>query len=140
MLEHAQPITVLGDFGTQREMPANATDTLVFRRTLPLGASLTGTNIQNGGPAGDLLHQGRHPSRLVGIEQAQHPAADAHLQSARQGPDPAGVLGGHHVGGGQRIGQAPGGVGRLTQWRRTQEQTADGHARSLTMRVLRLSR
>jgi len=52
MLEHAQPITVLGDFGTQREMPQNATDTLVFRRTLPLGASLTGTNIQNGGPAG----------------------------------------------------------------------------------------
>lgn len=52
MLEHAQPITVLGDFGTQREMPANATDTLVFRRTLPLGASLVGTNIQNGGPAG----------------------------------------------------------------------------------------
>ena len=23
MLEHAQPITVLGDFGTQREMPQN---------------------------------------------------------------------------------------------------------------------
>ena len=33
MLEHAQPITVLGDFGTQREMPQNSTDTLVFRRT-----------------------------------------------------------------------------------------------------------
>ena len=52
MLDHAQPITVLGDFGTQREMPQNATDTLVFRRTLPLGASLTGTAIQNGGPNG----------------------------------------------------------------------------------------
>lgn len=46
MLEHAQPITVLGDFGTQREMPQNSTDTLVFRRTLPLGASLTGSNLQ----------------------------------------------------------------------------------------------
>jgi N4-gp56 family major capsid protein len=47
MLEHAQPITVLGDFGTQREMPMNATDTLVFRRTLPFGASTTGTTIEN---------------------------------------------------------------------------------------------
>lgn len=47
MLEHAQPITVLGDFGTQREMPQNSTDTLVFRRTLPFGASTTGTSIEN---------------------------------------------------------------------------------------------
>lgn len=47
MLEHAQPITVLGDFGTQREMPQNATDTLVFRRTLPFGATTTGTTIEN---------------------------------------------------------------------------------------------
>lgn len=48
MLEHAQPITVLGDFGTQREMPTNATDTLVFRRTLPFGASAVGTQIEGG--------------------------------------------------------------------------------------------
>jgi N4-gp56 family major capsid protein len=46
MLEHAQPITVLGDFGTQREMPQNTTDTLVFRRTLPFGASSVGTTIE----------------------------------------------------------------------------------------------
>ena len=46
MLEHAQPITVLGDFGTQREMPQNSTDTLVFRRTLPFGASTSGTTIE----------------------------------------------------------------------------------------------
>ena len=46
MLEHAQPITVLGDFGTQREMPQNSTDTLVFRRTLPFGASAAGTTIE----------------------------------------------------------------------------------------------
>lgn len=55
MLEHAQPITVLGDFGTQREMPKNATDTLVFRRTLPFGAvpngvSIEGTNRYAGTP------------------------------------------------------------------------------------------
>jgi N4-gp56 family major capsid protein len=46
MLAHAQPITVLGDFGTQREMPQNSTDTLVFRRTLPFGASTSGTSIE----------------------------------------------------------------------------------------------
>ena len=47
MLEHAQPITVLGDFGTVREMPKNSTDTLVFRRTLPFGANTTGVTIEN---------------------------------------------------------------------------------------------
>jgi len=47
MLAHAQPITVLGDFGTQRQMPQNSTDTLVFRRTLPFSASTTGTTIEN---------------------------------------------------------------------------------------------
>lgn len=45
MLEHAQPIIVLGDFGEQREMPKNSTDTLVFRRVLPFGASATGSGI-----------------------------------------------------------------------------------------------
>jgi N4-gp56 family major capsid protein len=47
MLEHAQPIIVLGDFGVQKEMPKNSTDTLVFRRTLPFGASVTGSGIDN---------------------------------------------------------------------------------------------
>lgn len=52
MLEHAQPITVLGDFGTQREMPQNQTDTLVFRRTLPFGATPAGLTITSGSYAG----------------------------------------------------------------------------------------
>lgn len=47
MLEHAMPIIVLGDFGEQREMPQNSTDTLVFRRTLPFGASTTGSGIDD---------------------------------------------------------------------------------------------
>lgn len=47
MLEHAQPIIVLGDFGEQKEMPENATDTLVFRRVLPFGASTSGSGINN---------------------------------------------------------------------------------------------
>lgn len=46
MLAHAEPITVLGDFGMQREMPKNQTDTLVFRRTLPFGAVAAGTTIE----------------------------------------------------------------------------------------------
>lgn len=71
MLEHAMPITVLGDFGTQREMPRNQTDTLVFRRTLPFGASATGTTIENSqryvgtpnvNPASLVLAEGTTPN------------------------------------------------------------------------------
>lgn len=47
MLEHAQPIITIGDFGEQKEMPMNATDTLVFRRTLPFGALTAGSGINN---------------------------------------------------------------------------------------------
>ena len=47
MLEHAQPIIVLGDFGEQKELPMNATDTLVFRRVLPFGASTAASGIGN---------------------------------------------------------------------------------------------
>lgn len=47
MLDHAAPITVLGDFGSMKEHPQNSTDTLVFRRTLPFGASTAGTTIEN---------------------------------------------------------------------------------------------
>jgi N4-gp56 family major capsid protein len=46
MLEHAGTVTVLGDFGTQREMPRNQTDTLVFRRVLPFGAVAAGTTLE----------------------------------------------------------------------------------------------
>lgn len=57
MLEHAMPIIVLGDFGEQREMPQNSTDTLVFRRTLPFGATTVGSGIGGdqyvGTPGGD---------------------------------------------------------------------------------------
>lgn len=46
MLAHAGSITVLGDFGTQKEMPKNSTDTLVWRRTVPVSASTSGTSIE----------------------------------------------------------------------------------------------
>lgn len=52
MLEHAQPVIVLGDFGEQKEMPMNATDTLVFRRVLPFGASAAPSGINSSQYAG----------------------------------------------------------------------------------------
>lgn len=71
MLDHAQQITVLGDFGTQKEHPQKATDTLVFRRTLPFGASTVGTTIEGSTrylgtpvvtPTSFLLAEGTTPS------------------------------------------------------------------------------
>jgi N4-gp56 family major capsid protein len=45
MLKHAEPIIVLGNFGTQKEQPLNKTDTIVFRRLNPF-------NMQAGGAPG----------------------------------------------------------------------------------------
>lgn len=45
MLKHAEPIIVLGNFGTQKEQPLNKTDTIVFRRLNPF-------NMQSGGAPG----------------------------------------------------------------------------------------
>ncbi|WP_394780600.1 N4-gp56 family major capsid protein [Undibacterium sp.] len=39
MLKHAEPIKVLSSFGKQIEQPKNATDTVVFRRALPIDAN-----------------------------------------------------------------------------------------------------
>jgi hypothetical protein len=41
MLKHAEPIKVLSNFGTQKQQPKNMTDTIVFRRVLPLDYSST---------------------------------------------------------------------------------------------------
>ena len=42
MLKHAMPMKVLSTFGVQKEMPKNRTDTLVYRRALPLDAAANG--------------------------------------------------------------------------------------------------
>jgi N4-gp56 family major capsid protein len=42
MLKHAMPIKVLSTFGTQRPIPQNKTDTVVFRRALPVDAGANG--------------------------------------------------------------------------------------------------
>jgi N4-gp56 family major capsid protein len=61
MLKHAEPIKVLSSFGKQMEQPKNSTDTVVFRRTLPIDA-----NSYNAGSSIDvtqyLLQEGTTPS------------------------------------------------------------------------------
>jgi len=42
MLKHAMPIKVLSTFGSQKQVPQNKTDTVVFRRALPLDAGTNG--------------------------------------------------------------------------------------------------
>ena len=42
MLKHAMPIKVLSTFGTQKPIPQNKTDTVVFRRALPIDAGTNG--------------------------------------------------------------------------------------------------
>ncbi len=42
MLKHAEPIKVLGSFGSQKEIPQRKTDTVVFRRAVPIDAATNG--------------------------------------------------------------------------------------------------
>lgn len=43
MLKHAMPMKVISSFGMQKELPRNRTDTIVFRRALPIDAVTSGT-------------------------------------------------------------------------------------------------
>jgi N4-gp56 family major capsid protein len=70
MLKHAMPIKVLSTFGTQKQLPQNKTDTVVFRRALPIDA---GTN---GAPSittsNYLLQEGVTPgSRTISYQDVQ---------------------------------------------------------------------
>lgn len=68
MLKHADTIMVLGRTGTQKEHPKNETDTLVFRRLVPYGASqlanpangLSGTPVISA--AAHVLQEGTNPA------------------------------------------------------------------------------
>ena len=42
MLKHAEPRKVLASFGVQKEQPKNTTDTVVFRRAVPIDAATSG--------------------------------------------------------------------------------------------------
>ena len=82
-------------------------------------ASLTTSTVA---PASISSTSAGHPRRLVLVEQADHLARDPDVQRLGQRPDPAGVLGGHHVGAAQRVDQPRGGVGGLAQRRGGQQQ------------------
>lgn len=70
MLKHAEPIKVISTFGTQKEIPQNKTDTVVFRRALPIDA---GTNGAPSVTAGNyLLQEGVTPSaRTISYQDVQ---------------------------------------------------------------------
>jgi N4-gp56 family major capsid protein len=60
MLKKADPIKVLSSFGDQKQVPTNKTDTVVFRRPVPIDAAANGAPVVN---AGDyLLQEGTTPS------------------------------------------------------------------------------
>jgi N4-gp56 family major capsid protein len=47
ILAHAVPVEVLGITGTQKKMPKNSSDTIVFRRWLPYGGATTNSSTIN---------------------------------------------------------------------------------------------
>lgn len=70
MLKHAMPIKVLSTFGMQKQIPQNKTDTVVFRRALPIDAG------SNGAPSittsNYLLQEGVTPgSRTISYQDVQ---------------------------------------------------------------------
>jgi len=70
MLKHAMPIKVLSTFGTQKQIPQNKTDTVVFRRALPIDAA------SNGAPSittsNYLMQEGVTPgSRTITYQDVQ---------------------------------------------------------------------
>lgn len=60
MLKHAMPIKVISTFGSQKEMPTRKTDTVVFRRVVPLDAAANGAPEVT--PGSYILQEGVTPS------------------------------------------------------------------------------
>jgi N4-gp56 family major capsid protein len=70
MLKHAMPIKVLSTFGTQKQIPQNKTDTVVFRRALPIDAGSNGA--PNINTSNYLLQEGVTPgSRTISYQDVQ---------------------------------------------------------------------
>lgn len=61
MLKHAEPIIVLGSFGTQKEQPQKKTDTIVFRRVNPFNMAANGVPTV-GNPAAFQIAEGTTPA------------------------------------------------------------------------------
>lgn len=64
MLKRAEPIKVMSTFGDNKDVPQNKTDTVVFRRPLPLDASASGASqgAPQVDPAGYILQEGTTPT------------------------------------------------------------------------------
>ena len=70
MLKKADPIKVLSSFGDQKQVPTNKTDTVVFRRPLPIDAAANGAPVVT---ASDyLLQEGTTPTaRTINYQDVQ---------------------------------------------------------------------
>ena len=70
MLKHAEPIKVLGSFGMQKQVPQNKTDTVVFRRAVPIDAGTNGA--PNVTTSNYLLQEGVTPAaRTITYQDVQ---------------------------------------------------------------------
>lgn len=70
MLKHAMPIKVLSTFGTQKQLPQNKTDTVVFRRALPIDAGTNGA--PNVTASNYLMQEGVTPgARTISYQDVQ---------------------------------------------------------------------
>ena len=70
MLKHAEPIKVLSSFGSQKQIPQNKTDTVVFRRAIPIDAGANGA--PNVTVSNYLMQEGVTPgSRTITYQDVQ---------------------------------------------------------------------
>lgn len=70
MLKKAEPIKVISTFGAQKQIPTNKTDTVVFRRPLPLDAAANGAPQVNSSDY--LMQEGTTPTaRTIQYQDVQ---------------------------------------------------------------------
>lgn len=62
ILKHVMPVEVLGKFGVKKPMPKNSSETVVFRRWLPKGATVSTPNTWSVTPAAHQLTEGETPT------------------------------------------------------------------------------
>lgn len=61
ILAHVMPIEVFGKFGVKKPMPKNSSETVIYRRWLPKGATAVTPNTWNVQPAEHQLSEGETP-------------------------------------------------------------------------------
>jgi len=69
ILKHVMPIEVLGKFGEKKPMPRNSSETVLYRRWLPKGATVNTPNTWNVQPAAHQLSEGETPTAETVIAQ-----------------------------------------------------------------------